>query len=290
MLYLIISVVSLESLIGSGLLLNGDTATDDSVVIFDQNLLIGFIILLLFSLLAFYIIFIKLKNLGTRLVYTLLFFVTFIYTTLEFVYVLRNEENQMMKEFLLTTSLILLILYSVYFIQIFGRGLFSQRDILIRNGGLVLIGAISGRMMAYYINLQAIIIFGLILSIFDAWNVFYGPLSSVIGKPRSTVNSTLIPDHIWLNQISIVTKKGTPVYISLSQKSMLGIGDLVVFSILLYRSLIEWSYLGLLFASILIIGGNLITYRLLRRLNPLPGLPIPVLLTISGFFILQQVI
>jgi hypothetical protein len=158
-----------------------------------------------------------------------------------------------------------------------------------RNAGIIISATIIGRMMALYFDLLSIIIFALILGLFDIYSVFKGPLSKIMGKPQRRQPNMTDPTKDQLTyQFRLISKKGTPVIMSY-HNTILGIGDVLFFSILMYQSLIEWYLVGMLITTITIGLGSIGTLLLLQKVSPLPGLPLPVSLTLLGYVILSVI-
>ena len=145
--------------------------------------------------------------------------------------------------------------------------------------------------LALLIAFLTLIFFSFLLSIFDIWSVFRGPLSKIIGKPKFNNHDSNIKQvddaHLLAENTKRVIHKGTPVYVANSHKVIIGIGDFIIYSILMYSAMIEFAMIGLIISFVMISGGIIITFYLLKRLSPLPGLPIPVFLTIIGLILLK---
>jgi hypothetical protein len=108
-----------------------------------------------------------------------------------------------------------------------------------------------------------------------------------MGKPQKRSANMIDPSKEQLSyQFNIISKKGTPVLMSY-QNTILGIGDVLFFSILMYKALIEWYLVGMLVTSLAIGLGSIGTLLLLQKLSPLPGLPLPVSLSLLGYVFLS---
>lgn len=154
---------------------------------------------------------------------------------------------------------------SAYFLLIYVQG---EPQIFARNAGIIISAVIIARMMALYFDLRSIIYFALILGIFDIYSVFKGPLSKIMGEPRIRDENMMDPTQEQLEyQFRIISKKGTPVIMSY-QNTILGIGDVLFFSILMYKSLLEWYLVGMVVTTVAISLGSIATMLLLQKISP----------------------
>jgi hypothetical protein len=284
-LILAFGVIISEYLIGEGALEDETNADTNSVVSFNYGLFLAFVIYIAIGALIFYIIFTRLRHLEIRVIYagvigfSLLYFIGEVVNELVF-----KDDLTIIRKIILALVLITSPILLIRFLIVYATG---QTAITIRNFGIVWSSIAIGRLIAIYFDLIAIIYFSAFLAVFDIWNVFWGPLSKVIGKPKfgasHAPNQMLVPD-----QVKDVCEKGTPVFISMSKGVMTGIGDLFFFTLLLYRAYIEWEFIGILLTFVAISLGSITTMAILRRISPLPGLPIPVLYSLVAYTLLSN--
>ncbi|MCY3412740.1 MAG: hypothetical protein INQ03_13970 [Candidatus Heimdallarchaeota archaeon] len=166
--------------------------------------------------------------------------------------------------------IILIIIISVVLSAVYVSG---QPWIKLRNTGILYASIILGRQVTLLIDVQTILLASFIFSLFDIYSVFWGPLSKVLGKPKS-LPFQIPTDSQVAYQLEQVCLKGTPVYIS--KYSLLGIGDTLFFSILLFVSY-QMGFLVMILVVFMLYLGSTLTLFLLRKISPLPALPIPVL-------------
>ncbi|MEM5870125.1 MAG: hypothetical protein QXR09_03095 [Candidatus Aenigmatarchaeota archaeon] len=133
----------------------------------------------------------------------------------------------------------------------------------------IFIGAEIAGYFATILQPPTVFIFPLLLSVYDVYAVFKGPLNKIIGKP-------------------VRTKKGLKTKIDFLSLLILdfdfikiGLGDVVFYSMLPAVAFMLFGLEKMIFTLIATNLGILITLYLLRKKRiPLPGLPIPMLLGI----------
>lgn len=245
------------------------------------------LLLLLSSILMIYIL-TRLKKQSVRIIYAVILATASFFLISDIIsYSLNTYSTQKYSPFLFWFGLLLsfLIIYSSI---IYAKG---KMNIYARNW-LVLFSAFSlSRTVSLFFNVETIILASLILAVYDAFSVFLGPLRKVLGKPKKISNSKITVsyskthlDH-YLNKIC---EKGIPVYLT-KTTILIGIGDLLFFSLLLYKALITWGiYAEIIILTILIIG-HTITIKIVKKISPFPGLPIPVTLVILTYAIFIKI-
>ncbi|OLS19331.1 MAG: hypothetical protein HeimC2_41670 [Candidatus Heimdallarchaeota archaeon LC_2] len=278
--------------IGNGIILDKDVSGDDiksteGVINFSNDFLLDFITMLILSTILFYLMIIKFKQNGLRVLFSFSLFFIYFASIYEIVIISKNtfSENLLLSSILMLTLLFLIPL-SINFLYIFSFGIYKLG---IRNMGLVISGLLAGRLIAIYLDFTSLIVISIVLIFYDIWNVFKGPLTKLIGKPtmrdQASINNPASFNHdVYLKQIC---SEGIPVYISKNSNVIIGLGDLFFFSALMYRALIIWDLLGILLSFTAIILGLLLTMKLLMYISPLPGLPIPVSFTLLIFLFLE---
>jgi len=286
-LVLYTGVLIVFNLLGNGLLLEEDEA--DSVVQYDENTIFVILGFLLISTIMFYIVFFKLKSIGIRAIYGISLGSIFLFSISEALFLLSEDSELSNSDYGLILLLVTLPVFSILFFFVY---LTAKPILFIRNWGVTISALLFGRMLALYIDLATLVAFGILISVYDFWSVFRGPLSRYFGRPTSnkTHNSTNSAPLLGLSEDEInrvvqnACRRGLPVFIVPEQNIMIGIGDLLLYSVLMYRAYFEWGFLSTLLTLVTILFGSFVTFWLLKRISPLPGLPIPVLLTLILFF------
>jgi hypothetical protein len=285
--FLSLGILFSHLLFGIGVL-EEDTSTDtNSVVSFDPSLIPLLLLYLAFGSLLFYIIFTKLKKLEIRVIYAMVIGLSSLYLIGEISSELESESN-FIRFSLLSVLLLLVFSFFIRFIYVYALGIASLKT---RNLGILISSITLGRIAGVYFDIETIVYFAIILSLFDIWNVFRGPLTKLIGKPefRDNLVESYNPS-LDFNHIQDICRSGTPVLISIKRGTVIGIGDLFFFSLLLYRSFLEWNLLGHLITLFMLGLGSMSTLLLLTRINPLPGLPLPVFFSLLGFLMIEYLI
>lgn len=279
--------------LGNGLILDNDSQnesieTTDGVIKFSNQFITEFLILLSLTTIIFYILIVRFRKNGLKLLFSVSLSFIYLSSIVEIFYVAFDEEtDSIAKMYNLVITAALILILGIRFMYVF---LFSKYDISTRNLGLLIAGLLAGRMIALYLDLISLIAISIILIIYDIWNVFRGPLTKLIGKPKRAQTSFAELDMNYQKAIiEQVCDEGTPVYISKKYNIMTGLGDLFFFAALLYRSLMIWGLVGILATFTMIIIGLLLTLKLLTYISPLPGLPIPVSFALLSYLLLWAV-
>lgn len=161
-------------------------------------------------------------------------------------------------------SFLLTFLLSIIIIKMF----YSKKD-LIRLLAAIGIGSGIGSALGFFIPYWTSILILIFVSIYDIIAVFKGPLKKLFEKD---VDLTIF-------RFSLINFKGL----------IIGLGDIVFYSLLISFSFINFGLISAIIASIGIIIGSCITLSLLKKDYPFPGLPIPlfvglILLGLSSIF------
>ena len=117
---------------------------------------------------------------------------------------------------------------------------------------------------ALFIRPPTVFILPVVFALYDIYAVFVGPLKTLISDGRLALGP-------------LVARLGT---------LEVGLGDIVFYSFLPSVGLIIIGVNGALFAIISTNIGLLITLLMLRKRKSFPGLPIPVIFTVVGLFLL----
>ncbi|MHA2098005.1 MAG: hypothetical protein ACW99A_04905 [Candidatus Kariarchaeaceae archaeon] len=256
------------------------------VIKFSNDFLVEFLIMLSVSTLIFYLLITKFRENGIKILFS--FSLSFIYlSSLGEMVLFASEEGLTFTIgwFSLVAMSIFLSIFMIMFLYVF---ISSKKHLTIRNTGLLVTGLLAGRLIALYLDLASLIVISLILIVYDFWNVFRGPLTKLVGKPSKI--QFVEPDELSKQTIiEQICNQGTPVYISSNQQIMTGLGDLFFFGALMYRSLMIWGFIGLVFTFTVIFIGLLLTLKILTHISPLPGLPIPVSFALISFLIMWYI-
>lgn len=280
--------------LGNGLILENDShnldlESTDGVIEFSDQFLLEFLIMLSLSTLIFYILVIRFRKNGLKILFG--FSLSFIYLSSiveVFYFALGDDSISNVEMFNLIITATLLIILGFRFMYVF---LLGKYNLSTRNLGLLIAGLLAGRMIALYLDLGSLIAISIVLIIYDIWNVFRGPLTRLIGKPTRTHNVIEEKDPLYQKAIiEQICDQGTPVYISTQYSVMTGLGDLFFFAALMYRSLMIWGLIGIIVTFTSILVGLLFTIKLLQSISPLPGLPIPVSMALLSYLLLWIVV
>ena len=260
-------IYSVSQILGNELIdLDQEIKLSTSSIIFVVFSLILSSLLLLF-------IFTKLNNYRIRIIYaTILSF-----SGLQLILELYLRLDQMNREimYVIIASMVLIFLITLIFFYVYAKGL---AIIPVRNMGILITSIVIGRQISIMLEFEMIVFITVLFAIYDLYSVFYGPLSKIIGKP-ARINYFLPSDEQAKRYTKQVCQKGTPVYIT-RKYSVLGIGDTLFFAILFNQALVQWGEPAMLFSFIAVLLGSVITLIILRKLSPLPALPIPVTLVL----------
>jgi len=178
------------------------------------------------------------------LVYSILFFYIFILN-----FVINNP-------IISSVSFLLTFLLSIIIIKIF----YSKKDLL-RLLAAISIGSGAGSALGFFIPYWTSILILIFASIFDIIAVFKGPLKKIFEKD---IDLTIF-------RFSLINFKGL----------IIGLGDIVFYSLLISFSFINFGLISAIVASIGIIIGSCITLSLLKKDYPFPGLPMPIFIGLA---------
>ena len=282
--YITLGLVLLHLLLDT-IVLNEDVSGEeiplgDTFIIF---LLVGLIL----SSIIMILIFTKLSNKGIRYLYATILTFSQLYLIMEIIIQMLTQFSQdnILNSIIYGVVLLVSLYFLVRFFIVYSTGRFS---VSIRNYGIILTSILIGRLISIQLDLAAVVFFAILLSVYDIYSVFRGPLSKIIGKPQKIDHPIILDRSFFEYQVKEVFTKGTPVLV-MRNNTLLGVGDPMFYSILLYQSLILWNFPGLIIVAITLSIGAIITNYLLTRISPLPALPLPVgisLIAYLGLFLI----
>lgn len=243
---------------------------DEEIKLSTSSILFVVFSLILSSLLLLFI-FTKLNNNRIRMIYATILSFSGLQLILELYLRLEQINKEIM--YVIIASMVVIFLITLIFFYVYAKGL---AIIPVRNMGIIITSIVIGRQISILLEFEMIIFITILFAIYDLYSVFYGPLSKVIGKP-TRIKYILPTDEQAKRYTKQVCQKGTPVYIA-SKYSVLGIGDTLFFAIIFNQALIRWGETAMVFSFVAVLLGSVITLIILKRLSPLPALPIPVTL------------
>ncbi|RLF08295.1 MAG: hypothetical protein DRJ64_01285 [Thermoprotei archaeon] len=138
---------------------------------------------------------------------------------------------------------------------------------------LTLYGGLSGPLFSFMLPMWSIFAIAIVLSIYDLYSVFYGPLKVIINEIFSGNEKSGSEN----SDRGVPPIRGALVPIG---GLNIGLGDIFFYSLLSSAAII-YPYFSLIRGfnvSLSILLGNYITLKLLERCRYLPALPIPILL------------
>ncbi|MGC8673617.1 MAG: hypothetical protein ACP5TI_00560 [Thermoprotei archaeon] len=151
---------------------------------------------------------------------------------------------------------------------------------LLANVVVLLNGAELGFFLAVSFQKMTVIFLAFVFSAYDFYSVFRGPISRMLGRPTSA------PEPGLEEAVQKPEKKLLgPMMVNFGQVEM-GLGDITFYSMM--PTAIYMAGMGLIpvFLEVLLIDfGVALTLILLKKIRPLPGLPIPLLLGVVAFFL-----
>ena len=148
---------------------------------------------------------------------------------------------------------------------------------LLVNVLVLLNGAELGFFLAVSFQKLTIIFLAFLFSAYDFYSVFRGPISRMLGKPSARAE----------DQEEVVERPERgflgPMLVNFGEIEM-GLGDITFYSMMPTAIFAEGMGMGLTLLEMLLIDvGVAATLVLLRKVRPLPGLPIPLLLGVIAF-------
>ena len=170
---------------------------------------------------------------------------------------------------LITAVIGLIVGYLSFVIFILDKG-----NLIMRNVTIFILGIAIGSLFGLILHAATFFTMLVLISLFDIYSVFRGPISKIFGK----TNLSVMPHNDSIEERLIG----------------IGIGDFVFYSALVV--FISSNY-GLILGACSIIGivvGIRITEKMLYRYNKFPGLPIPIFLSLFligiGWIILNLIL
>jgi len=151
---------------------------------------------------------------------------------------------------------------------------------VLANAVVLLNGAELGLFLAVSFQRMTIIFLAFVFSAYDFYSVFRGPISKMLGRPTSRPGpgpeeAVERPERNLLG----------PMLVNFGEVEM-GLGDITFYSMMPAAIFTEGMGLGAAIVEVLLIDvGIAATLALLRKVRPLPGLPIPLLLGLLGFLL-----
>jgi len=220
---------------------------------------------------------------------SLLMLVTVFFVTIGLVWFVRKKKFNLIKKFLSIFTIFTGILLTSLLSQILLPTFINPENILLISALLALvIGSIIGisalkpnkkrialisalilsvevaTYFALFIRPPTVFILPVAFALYDIYAVFVGPLKTLISDGRVALGP-------------LVAHLGT---------LEIGLGDIVFYSFLPSVGLIIIGVNGALFAIVSTNFGLLLTLLMLRKRKSFPGLPIPVIFTVVGLFLL----
>ncbi|MCD6510135.1 MAG: hypothetical protein J7L11_07125 [Thermoprotei archaeon] len=145
---------------------------------------------------------------------------------------------------------------------------------------VMLTGSLSGLVFTLLMPLYVVILFLIVLSLYDYISVRSGPLKRLM---------ELVP--LSRDKGSISSLKGTPLFFVTAYIGIMniGIGDIMSYTMLSCISLFLIGIHGAVFSFLLLLSGLFITYLIMTRmkLKYAPGLPLPLLMGLLALAIFK---
>lgn len=281
-LYVGILTILVQSIIGFGLFSDPRSSNFQGETL-SATFVAQFVIYLLIVTILFYYMVVKHRKLGLKALYSTVFLVSIFMFVIEIMKTISDLQFGLyyvsISFFAIAIFCFLMVAMVIYVI--------GEPRVKIRNYGLLTICVLMSRVIALSLDLQTFIIIALMISVYDIWNVFRGPLTKLFGSPNRVPEERR--EGIPIEMLEMVCKQGTPVIIDLGQGLMTGIGDFFFYSALIFTGYLYWGLLGSIITFLCVNIGILVTHKLLKILSPLPGLPIPTLISLIGYLVLYLV-
>lgn len=131
---------------------------------------------------------------------------------------------------------------------------------IMRNVCVMALGIIYGIIFGLMLNVWAFIVFIFLLSLFDIYSVFRGPIHKILEK-------RIVPNQV-------------PSDYDMMKYVEIGIGDFILYSAMVSFAFTELNFVAAILTLISICVGVLITMNMVKRYQKFPGLPLPVLFTL----------
>jgi Presenilin. len=207
----------------------------------------------------------------------------FVYTFSIGVFILFFLFSQPLKHLLLKSfpnvTFPLIFILILFFSSLLLFGIFKAKNIHIQNHSLIIVSCIFGSIIGGILEFIQLAIFLIVLSLYDIFAVSVGPIGKIIDRIEPSENAG---NSQRFSSAEFDYVRG--MFLELD-KIEIGIGDIVLYSALLSNTLSIFSFKVFLAIIGISIGGFL-TIFLLNKFKRLPGLPLPVFITLAFLFFL----
>ena len=144
---------------------------------------------------------------------------------------------------------------------------FKMRENLLTTTITLIYGSAAGCLFGVIIPLWSIILISLLVSLYDIYSVFYGPLKYLINLEPS--------NGIEVGGRDTLLKGVTVPFLGIH----IGLGDIIFYSMIVSGTYIYTNIIRAFIIGMGICVGAFITFKLLEKRRALPALPIPVFLS-----------
>jgi hypothetical protein len=191
-----------------------------------------------------------------------------------------NPLENLLEKIIFDKSFPIILIFILFSSSILLFGIFKAKNIHIQNHSLIIISCIFGSIIGGIFEFVQLAIFLIALSLYDIFAVSIGPIGKIVDEIERSNNAN-IKDSQFENNNSEITRG---MFLELGRIEI-GIGDVVLYSALLSNTVSIFVF-KIFLATIGIIIGGLLTIFLLFKLSRMPGLPLPVFITLALLYFL----
>jgi len=148
---------------------------------------------------------------------------------------------------------------------------FRGKALIVANAVVIGTGAELGLFLSSSFPKLTVLALAVLFSLYDFYSVFRGPISRMLGPPSRGTEGMA-------KSVRPAAAELGPMMVNFGDLQM-GLGDVTFYSMMPAAVYVNGMGLSFVLAEILLIDlGVYLTIRLLKKIRPLPGLPIPLLL------------
>jgi hypothetical protein len=192
-----------------------------------------------------------------------------------------NPLENLLKKIVYDKAFPIILIFVLFSSSLLLFGIFKAKNIHLQNHSLIVISCIFGSIIGGILEFVQLAIFLIALSLYDIFAVTIGPIGKIVDKMEKSNNNIIVKESQFEN-INYEITRG--MFLELD-KIEIGVGDIVLYSALLSNTVSIFPF-KIFLATVGIITGSLLTILLLFKSSRMPGLPLPVFITLVLLYFL----
>jgi hypothetical protein len=195
-----------------------------------------------------------------------------------------NPLENLLEKIVYDKAFPIILIFVLFSSSLLLFGIFKAKNVYLQNHSLIVISCIFGSIIGGILEFVQLAIFLIALSLYDIFAVTIGPIGKIVDKiEKSNNNGNIIVKEYRFENSNYEITRG--MFLELD-KIEIGIGDIVLYSALLSNTVSIFPF-KIFLATIGIVTGSLLTILLLLfKSSRMPGLPLPVFITLVLLYFL----